>query len=207
MQFSPSDRRNRIGPAYFADYHRGRPYGDPKQWRDQTLDYGGRNLLSYYLNYCRRHGMAAKAPYSLLDVGAANGALMHRIQRRYPDMEIHGVESSAWAKRNVLPNMKDAIVFDDWLDVSSQYETDEYDLVLDFVSQYIPVDNLHWSMSELGRVANHAVITVFAPSDIAPRGHHGQIHCRPRAWWRSQIDQYAVGPVECYQGCNFVWHV
>lgn len=206
MKFPPSQQRHRIGPAYFADYHRGRPYGDPRQWRDQTLDYGGSNILSYYLGYCRRHGLPCRMPHSLLDVGAANGALMRRIQRQHPNMEIHGIESSAWAKKNVLSSVKDAIVFDDWLDVSAQYETDEYDLVLDFVSQYIPADNLHWSMSELGRVANMAVITVFAPSDIAPR-HKGQLHHRTRVWWRHQIDHHASGPVECYRGCNFIWHV
>ena len=206
LDLSPSGKRNRIGRRYFEDYNKGRPYGHASQWTDQNLDYGGMNIISYWNHYCERHCLDNYIE-SLLDIGAADGSFMHRLQTKHPDLEIHGIESSTWGRRHVRPDMKDAILFDDWLDVSRQYEDNEYDIVLDFVSQYIPADNFHWSLAEMGRVARRAVITVFAPSDNDPAGHTGQIHCRPKSWWRKQVRHHAQGPVECYKGCNLIWRV
>ena len=206
--YTPSPERITISDKYFEQYNlNGEPYNASRQWSSPDLDYGSRFVIREWYNTHRLHGYSKEqmALQRVLDLGAANGALMSRLRKQHPKLDLYGVESAEWAQRNVLPEWKDRIKFGDWLDVSSEYDDGQFDAVIDCVSQYIPRSNLSYALRETRRVARKGVVSVINTIENGDLDDpHRQI-TKKDDWWLKKLQKASREAVYMTDNGLFIW--
>ena len=146
-----TDKHRAVARQFGADFFDG----------DRLFGYGGYNYHPrFWTDTVKRirdyYGLAPDA--SVLDVGCAKGFMMHDFKSLMPEMDIQGIDISAYACANALPDMKPYIQVADASELP--FEDDSFDLVICINTIHnLPLDLCKQAFREIQRVSRkHAFV-------------------------------------------------
>ena len=205
---TPSSERQIIQDDYFLTYNPDNsPYDSDRQWTSPDLTYGNRYVIDTWFSMLREQGYSKEDVElkTVLDLGAATGALMDLLKKQHPELDLYGVEGARWAKKNALKRWKKRIHFGDWLDISKEYEDNQFDVIIDCVSQYLHKDNLRYALGEIRRVAKKGVISVVNTLEDGYLDDRYRLINKSDAWWTKQFGKHVEDNVYQSPDGLFIW--
>jgi len=138
---------------------------------------------------------------SVLDVGCGNGALLEVLAKRFPALELTGIEGSAQAVARAPDSIRNRIVVEDITDGFS-LETGTFDIVicsevLEHLADYVPT--LASIVAHL-RHGGHALITVPHSMRYWSMADEFAGHYRRFDYYdfRSELKQHSLYPLEYF---------
>ena len=150
-----TEENRRIAKQFGRDYFDG----------DRMYGYGGYSYNErFWKNTVKqfRDHYQLKSNARVLDVGCANGFMMHDFKQLMPDMHIEGLDISTYAYENAIPDMKPFIKVGNAS--ALPYNDETFDLVICINTIHnLPLDECGQALREIERVSRaHAFLTVDA---------------------------------------------
>lgn len=176
--------------SYFDSYADPTPGNSDLSYAKNWKKYGFQ-LFERYLEELSEKNIPQ--PGSVLDIGAANGAVLNELQRL--GFEARGIESSEYIYNQTPAELKKFIALGDACDLVTKMSEDSFDAVYETAAQYIPKDKLKQYLKDLFKIVRRDLVIVLHTVDFDPKPHQNQVNHLSNESWRSLLSE--AGFEEC----------
>jgi hypothetical protein len=164
--------------AYFESYGPGGSKSYARSWREFTFDPA--DILALH------KALFDAKPKTLLDLGAANGALVAAFLKKGVDAV--GIENSRYIHRTIAdPSLKKRIALGDARQIIRTLPAQGFDVVIDCAAQYLPARQMPAYLKQLRRITGNlfCLLVEFKTGSEPP--HQGVRHFQPPQWWKARL--------------------
>lgn len=168
----------RLGADYFRQYGPGGAGDYEKTWRDFTFDPAA--VLGLY-----RELFGGK-PATMLDLGAANGALMKAFLAK--GVDAIGIEKSEYIRDRIKSReLKGRIIPGDAHETLRSLEGQRFDLVVECSAQYLPRKSLRPYLKEVHKACGRMCCLLVDFKVPGREAHNSVTVFEPRAFWKAEM--------------------
>jgi SAM-dependent methyltransferase len=165
-------------PSYFETYGPGGSRSYEDSWRDFTFEPS--DVLPLY------KALFGSKPKTLLDLGAANGALVSAFLRR--GVDALGLERSAYIHKKITDkNLKKRILLGDVLTLLPKVPSASFDMVLDCTAQYLPRKSLPRHLRQVKRVCKNLCCLLVQFREKKDPPHQAVTLFETKTWWKARM--------------------
>jgi SAM-dependent methyltransferase len=171
-------KRRAFDKSYFAAYGPGGNKAYEKSWRDFTFD--PKDVIGLY------RALFDTKPKTLLDIGAANGALVSAFLGK--GVEALGIENSPIIHRKIKSRrLKSRVRLGDAATLVPRLPDAAFDVIIECAAQYLPRKAVRAYLKQVHRACARlcCLLIQFKERDATP--HQGLAVFETKAWWKAEM--------------------
>lgn len=167
-----------LDAAYFQTYGPGGDKSYAESWQDFTFDPD--DVITLFQTLFNRK------PKTLLDIGAADGALVQAFLRERVDAI--GIENSAYIHRQIRDRrLRRRVLFGDADAFLKHFPDARFDIVIDCATQYLTRRQLRPHLEQSRRVCAHLFCLLVDFKQGRNRPHRGAALFETPSWWKIRL--------------------